>query len=169
MTNQLTVKPFTFHTATIRTVVVGDEPRFVARDVAMALGYAVPPNAVARFCKAAQTCVLETGTQGRNMTIIPERDVYRLVMNSKLPAAEEFEEWVVSEVLPSIRKTGSYVTGQPSVQGSSNLDIIAHQLKLLTAMYEEAQQVQARMSVMEQCSDALLSGNNTHCNNHTRL
>ncbi|WP_373691043.1 Bro-N domain-containing protein [Endozoicomonas sp. ONNA2] len=41
-------------------------------------------------------------------TIIPERDVYRLVMRSKLPAAEQFEEWLVSEVLPSIRKTGSY-------------------------------------------------------------
>jgi len=42
------------------------------------------------------------------MTIIPERDVYRLIMRSKLPAAERFEEWVVGEVLPEIRKTGSY-------------------------------------------------------------
>jgi hypothetical protein len=48
------------------------------------------------------------------MTIIPERDLYRLVMKSKLPAAERFEEWVVGQVLPSIRKTGSYSAQTPN-------------------------------------------------------
>jgi hypothetical protein len=53
------------------------------------------------------------------MTIIPERDLYRLVMKSKLPAAERFEEWVVGQVLPSIRKTGSF-----SVQAPNNSKIV---------------------------------------------
>jgi hypothetical protein len=53
------------------------------------------------------------------MTIIPERDLYRLVMKSKLPAAEKFEEWVVGQVLPSIRKTGTF-----SAQGPNNSKIV---------------------------------------------
>ena len=53
------------------------------------------------------------GGQVRAVQIIPERDMYRLVMKSKLPAAEQFEEWVVGQVLPAIRKTGAY-TAQPA-------------------------------------------------------
>ena len=53
------------------------------------------------------------GGQVRAVQIIPERDMYRLVMKSKLPAAEQFEEWVVGQVLPTIRKTGAY-TAQPA-------------------------------------------------------
>ncbi|MBV4552304.1 Rha family transcriptional regulator [Pseudomonas sp. SWRI102] len=100
------VIPFDFDGAAIRVITdkLG-EPWFVARDVADALGYSKPENAVARHCKAATT----TPKQGGGfLTIIPERDLYRLVMKSKLPAAERFEEWVVGQVLPSIRKTGTY-------------------------------------------------------------
>ena len=56
---------------------------------------------------------LTSTTSGvQNITLIPERDVYRLVMRSKLPAAEQFEEWVVGTVLPALRKNGGYVAGQ---------------------------------------------------------
>ena len=111
------VIPFDFDGAAIRVITdtLGD-PWFVARDVADALGYSKPENAVARHCKAATT----TPKQGGGfMTIIPERDLYRLVMKSKLPAAEHFEEWVVGQVLPSIRKTG-----RCSPQGPDNSKII---------------------------------------------
>jgi len=106
------VIPFDFDGAAIRVITdkLGD-PWFVARDVADALGYSKPENAVARHCKAATT----TPKQGGGfMTIIPERDLYRLVMKSKLPAAEQFEDWVVGQVLPSIRKTGSYSAQAPN-------------------------------------------------------
>ena len=73
------------------------------------LGYAVPENAVRAHCKASQSYPLETGGQVRHVTIIPERDVYRLIMRSKLPAAEQFEEWVVGIVLPAIRKHGGFM------------------------------------------------------------
>ncbi|WP_300632640.1 BRO family protein [Pseudomonas sp.] len=109
--------PFDFDGAAIRVITdkLGD-PWFVARDVADALGYSKPENAVARHCKAATT----TPKQGGGfMTIIPERDLYRLVMKSKLPAAEKFEDWVVGQVLPSIRKTGSF-----SAQGPNNSKIV---------------------------------------------
>ena len=100
------VFPFDFDGAAVRVITDNlGEPWFVARDVADALGYSKPENAVARHCKAATT----TPKQGGGfMTVIPERDLYRLVMKSKLPAAERFEKWVVGQVLPSIRKTGTY-------------------------------------------------------------
>jgi prophage antirepressor-like protein len=106
------VIPFDFDGGAIRVITdqLGD-PWFVARDVADALGYAKPENAVSRHCKAATT----TPKQGGGfMTIIPERDVYRLVMRSKLVGAERFEEWVVGEVLPSVRKTGKFEVSGPS-------------------------------------------------------
>jgi len=112
VSRNLSVIPFDFDGAAIRVITdkLGD-PWFVARDVADALGYSKPENAVARHCKAATT----TPKQGGGfMTIIPERDLYRLVMRSKLPSAEQFEEWVVGQVLPSIRKTGQYAAPAPN-------------------------------------------------------
>ena len=93
---------------------------FVAGEVATALGYAKPRNAIAEHCKAAEICkgpeLRRLGipcSSPRGMSIIPERDLYRLVMRSKLPAAEQFEEKVVAEILPAIRKTGGYMMATP--------------------------------------------------------
>lgn len=99
---------FSFDSKEIRTIVVNGEPWFVAKDVAETLGYAKPENAVKSHCKRTETCPLESGGQVRHMTIIPEGDVFRLIVRSNLPAAEKFEAWVMDEVLPAIRKTGSY-------------------------------------------------------------
>jgi hypothetical protein len=78
---------------------------FIASDVAKALGYKKPENAIARHCKRRGT----TPKQGGGfLTVIPESDLYRLTFRSKLAAAEEFTDWVVEEVLPSIRKNGKY-------------------------------------------------------------
>ncbi|MBR7919026.1 hypothetical protein KDX16_24845 [Burkholderia vietnamiensis] len=100
--------PFTFDGAQVRVVTVDGEPWFVARDVAFVLGYVDAPKAIAAHCKAGRK-VGDSPTLHPQTVLIPERDVYRLVMRSKLPTAERFEEWVVGEVLPSIRKTGAYV------------------------------------------------------------
>ena len=103
--------PFAFEGKEVRALAGDDgEPWFVASDVAKVLGYSRPNDAVRAHCKAASsTTVNHRGAPGStNVSIIPERDVYRLIMRSKLPAAERFEEWVVGEVLPTIRRTGSY-------------------------------------------------------------
>ena len=86
------------------------EPWFVAADVAEVLGYANSRKAVADHCKGVtkRDTLTDGGVQA--LSIIPERDVYRLIMRSKLPKAQEFEEWVVGTVLPSIRKHGAYAT-----------------------------------------------------------
>ena len=108
------VTPFDFHGFLVRVIDDGrGEPWFIAKDIAEALGYANTSKAINTHCRAINTCHTEMGGQVRAVQIIPERDMYRLVMKSKLPAAEQFEEWVVGQVLPTIRKTGAY-TAQPA-------------------------------------------------------
>jgi|GEM_PF-896050 len=99
---------FQFENHEVRTVEQDGDVWFVAKDVTDILGYVKSDSALRSHCKAAKTCSFKMEDQVRVVTIIPERDVYRLIMKSTLPAAEQFEEWVVSKVLPSIRKTGSY-------------------------------------------------------------
>lgn len=101
---------FMFGLASVRVVVIGGEPWFVGKDVADVLGYSNPQKAIRDHCKGARPVgVNDSFTHLDPQTIIiPERDVYRLVMRSKLPAAEKFEEFVVGDILPSIRKTGQY-------------------------------------------------------------
>ncbi|KVR76140.1 hypothetical protein WK26_25625 [Burkholderia vietnamiensis] len=104
--------PFAFDGAQVRVVTVDGEPLFVARDVATVLGYANASKAIGDHCKGGVTSrypILDSLGRDQYPTLIPERDLYRLIMRSKLPSAERFEEWVVGEVLPSIRKTGAYV------------------------------------------------------------
>ena len=99
----------------IRVVMQDGEPWFVARDVAKVLGYQNTVDAVNTHCKKVNdfrdSKMLPTATP---MKIIPESDVYRLIMRSNLPTAEKFQTWVCEEVLPSIRKTGGYsMTNMP--------------------------------------------------------
>lgn len=107
-----TINLFSFEGFDVRVVIIDGEPWFSAKDVAHRLGYANPQKAVRDHCKAARPVgVNDSFTLGPSANIIPERDVYRLVMRSKMPEAERFEDWVVGEVLPSIRKSGSYESG----------------------------------------------------------
>ena len=93
----------------VRTVEEDGKVLFCASDVAKALGYARPNDAVAAHCRAtAKRSTLISGKM-QEINFIPEGDVYRLITRSKLPSAEKFESWVFDEVLPAIRKTGGYV------------------------------------------------------------
>lgn len=92
----------------IRTVEIDGKPYFVATDVARALGYSNPRKAVNDHCKGVTKCDTPTSSGVQRMSYINEGDLYRLIMKSKLPSAEKFENWVMDEVLPTIRKTGSY-------------------------------------------------------------
>lgn len=92
----------------IRTVEIDGKPYFVATDVARALGYSNPRKAVNDHCKGVTKCDTPTSSGVQRMSYINEGDLYRLIMKSKLPSAEKFEKWVMDEVLPTIRKTGSY-------------------------------------------------------------
>lgn len=81
---------------------------FCGKDVAAALDYKDTRHAITAHCKGGVKCPLPTNGGVQEMTFIPESDVYRLAFGSKLPTAERFTDWVTDEVLPAIRKTGSY-------------------------------------------------------------
>lgn len=100
-------------------IIMSDEnkPMFLANDVARSLGYAKPANAISTHCKGVTVLVTPVQNQYgtpvmQDVKYIPESDVSRLVMRSKLPQAEQFQDWVCDEVLPAIRKTGGYMSAK---------------------------------------------------------
>jgi prophage antirepressor-like protein len=114
----------------------------VAIDIAKVLGYVNPQKAVRDHCKNVDAVgVNDSFTLDPQTIIIPERDVYRLIMRSKLPSAEKFEEWVVGDVLPSIRKTGKYEVA-PSFQLPTSF---ADALKLA---YEQQLQLEVNSALL---------------------
>ena len=100
----------------LRVVEMNGEPWMVGVDVAKALGYATPRNAIASHVDEedkTSALIRGTGSNYKSMAIlINESGLYSLVLFSKLPTAKKFKRWVTSEVLPSIRKTGGYIAGQ---------------------------------------------------------
>lgn len=94
----------------IRTVTIDNEPWFVGIDVAKSLGYANPKNAVPKHVSEEDKLgtQIEYAGQRREVTVINESGLYALIFGSKLESAKRFKHWVTAEVLPSIRKTGSY-------------------------------------------------------------
>lgn len=108
----------------VRTLEEGGKVLFCASDVAKALGYSNPRDAISRHCRgvvkhdgvSVTTNQYGVATEQKSeMSFIPEGDVYRLIARSKLPTAERFERWVFDEVLPSIRKNGGYIAGQETM------------------------------------------------------
>ena len=107
---------------------------FCGSDVAKALGYASPANAITAHCKGVT--VLMTPTKGGTQPIkfITEGDVYRLITHSKLPTAQEFERWVFDEVLPTVRRDGAYMTDSTLEQALTSPDFL---IQLATKLKEE--------------------------------
>lgn len=103
---------FNFQGQQVRTVTISGEPYFVGKDVADVLGYNDTNQAVRKHVDDEDklTRQFDGSGQKRNMTIINESGLYALILGSKLPQAKEFKRWVTSEVLPTIRKHGAYLT-----------------------------------------------------------
>lgn len=101
---------FKFEGQEIRTVVIDGEPYFVAVDVAKVLGYIETGRAVRQHCRggAKHTPILDSLGRSQEARVIAEADVLRLIISSRLPAAQQFEQWVFEDVLPTIRRTGRY-------------------------------------------------------------
>ena len=100
----------------IRIIEKNGEPWFIGKDVAEALGYEASRNAITKHVDDEDklTHQISASGQNRNMTVINESGLYSLILSSKLPTAKKFKRWVTSEVLPAIRKTGSYKTPKQS-------------------------------------------------------
>lgn len=106
----------------VRFVEIEGKPYAVANDVAKALGYSDCPKAIRTHCKGVAKTSIPTNGGLQEARIIPEGDIYRLIVRSKLPQAEQFEKWVFDEVIPSIRKTGGYI---PVSQEDSEMEILS--------------------------------------------
>ena len=97
----------------VRSLMIEDMPWFVGRDVATALGYAKPQNAIKSHVDADDALnqgIIDSMGRSQPTMLINESGLYSLLLSSKLPAAKRFKRWVTSEVLPSIRRTGGYGT-----------------------------------------------------------
>ena len=103
----------------IRTLLIDGQPWFVGKDVALALGYSKPQNAIASHVDEDDTLkqgIIDKLGRNQQTILINESGLYSLILSSKLPTAKKFKRWVTSEVLPSIRKTGSYTMPQDQYQ-----------------------------------------------------
>lgn len=147
----------------IRTVEVNGEPWLVGKDVARALGYKNPQEAVRTHVDDEDKGVSEILTPGGKQTvpIINESGLYSLVLSSKLPGAKKFRRWVTSEVLPSIRKTGGYNLPKDYPSALRALADAEEQRLALAAENERQRQVIAEFKPMRQYLDTILSSEGT--------
>ena len=124
---QATCKVTEFHNTEFGAIrVIEDQGRllFCGTDVAFALGYSKPRNAINMHCKGALKKGALTAGGVQTMTFIPEGDVYRLITKSHLPSAQRFESWVFDEILPAIRKTGGYMSSDLLESVRNNPEIL---------------------------------------------
>lgn len=122
----------------VRTVMVDGEPWFVGKDVATALGYSNPSNAVVTHVDDEDKTTYSFQVSGSNYkskaTLINESGLYSLVLSSKLPTAKKFKHWITSEVLPAIRKHGAYMTPEKIEEALLNPDTL---IRLATELKAE--------------------------------
>ncbi|WKU12991.1 BRO-N domain-containing protein [Staphylococcus devriesei] len=112
---------FNFEELPVRTLIVDEEPYFVGKDVADILGYSNSRKALLDHVDEEDklTSRIVTAGQNRNQTIINESGLYSLIFSSKLESAKRFKRWVTSEVLPQLRRTGTYSIN-PTIQELAN-------------------------------------------------
>ena len=121
----------------VRTIEETGAVMFCGSDVAKALGYSNPRDAISRHCRGVVKRDTPTESGMQEMSFIPESDLYRLVFGSKLPTAERFTDWVTEEILPTIRKHGAYMTPDTLDRMISSPEF---GIKLLTALQAEREQ-----------------------------
>ena len=116
----------------VRAVMIDDEPWFIGKDVAIALGYSNPRDALAKRVDDEDKGVAKRDTLGgsQDFTVINESGLYSLILSSKLPKAKAFKRWVTHEVIPSIRKAGVYMT-------DSLLDRVKNDPEIIYSLAEE--------------------------------
>lgn len=143
----------------VRTILIDGEIWFVGRDIASILGYSDPSATISKKCKHKRKEMISHCQNDKvvktQTTLINEGDLYRLITGSKLPSAQKFEEWVMDEVLPSIRKHGAYMTDDILERTLSDPDFM---IGLLTNLKEEKE----KRKLAEQRTEKLIHNNKTY-------
>ncbi|MGN8807766.1 phage antirepressor [Absicoccus porci] len=130
----------------VRTTMINDEPWFVGKDVADILGYSKSRNAIALHVDeddALKQGLTDSLGRVQETIIINESGLYSLILSSKLPTAKKFKRWVTSEVLPSIRKNGAYLTDKKAY------DITHDKSSLIDLLQQAADQLKEKDVVIE--------------------
>lgn len=146
----------------IRTVEQNGQIFFVANDVAKILGYKNPSDATNKHCRNA---IMAWGSDSlgrrQEFKMIPESDLYRLIISSKLPSAEKFEKWVFEEVLPTIRKHGAYMTDEKAFDVLHNAGGLADLLQQAAEQLKQKDVQIERMKPKALFADAVASSKNS--------
>lgn len=144
----------------VRIVVDGDKYLFCGADVASALGYSNSRKALKDHCKGVTKRDTFTSKGTQSVSYIPEGDVYRLIARSKLPTAEKFELWVFDEVLPTLRKTGTYsLNGEQVTLPHDFESALEMLLKQVRVTKEQAVKIDALTTEVAALSDEKLTWN----------
>ena len=128
----------------VRTIEIDNEPWFVGKDVAVALGYSDTKSAISDHIDAEDKTLIQRGQiatleiPNRGLTIINESGLYSLILSSKLPKAKAFKRWMTHEVIPSIRKNGAYLTPEAAYKMLSDPQNL---IQLLTTLSEKNEEV----------------------------
>jgi prophage antirepressor-like protein len=123
----------------VRVLEMDGQPWFVGKDVADILNYRNTRDALKKHVDEEDKAdvAIHDGSQNRNMTVINESGLYSLILSSKLPQAKKFKRWVTSEVLPSIRRHGAYITGETLEKMLQSSEFTSELLNKLLAEREE--------------------------------
>lgn len=143
----------------VRTIMLDDKPYFMASDIAKALGYARPNDAVSRHCRATVKHSTPISGKIQKVNFIPEGDMYRLIAHSKLPSAERFESWIFDEVLPTIRRTGGYINNVDLMVNTYFSDIPDDQKVLVKGLMTNITALQNKNSALNNENDLLAQKN----------
>lgn len=144
----------------VRTIIVGDEVWFVGNDVAKALGYQRPDQAVRTNVDEMDSTlmgVIDSMGREQQTKVINESGLYSLIIGSRIPSAKRFKRWVTSEILPSIRKHGGYILNQDTMSDDELMERallvaqsrIAERDRIIASQKEEIQKKDERIAVME--------------------
>lgn len=145
---------FNYNGNNVRTVVIDGTPWFVAKDVCVALGIVNHRDAVSRLSesmKKGDVGISDAMGRLQPMIIISEPGVYKLVFRSTKPEAERFANWVASEVLPAIRKTGTY--GLPAIK--SPTQGLLHAVQIMAAQEQKLKQLEESQKIIQHRIDTL--------------
>jgi len=146
-------------------LMIDGKPYFPATECARVLGYKNPQEAIRTHCKGVREILTPSAGGSQKTKYIPEGDLYRLIIRSKLPAAERFETWVFDEVLPTIRKHGAYITDEILKCMQKDSKFTAELIRTLAAEQERTTNLVSRVAqltpkavyhdIILQCPDAI--------------
>lgn len=141
----------------IRTVEDNGKILFCGSDVAKALGYVRPNDAISSHCRATVKCSTLISGKMQDINYISEGDLYRLICNSKLPTSEKFELWVFDEVLPTMRKTGGYVNNTDLMVNTYFSNLSDDQKFLVKSLFENVEATQKANSILSAKNELLVA------------